>query len=129
MFVSVAEFKSYFDHINSLRFEDRPDYDYLKRIFRELFFRKGFRYDNIYDWDILAMPESERQNLSVEYTTGIETIERPLPEYSNNNRMPENERNDNEQNNNAKVQSSEVMTGGGKKIDNLDIYIGRRVGK
>jgi hypothetical protein len=47
-------------------------------MFRELFFRKGFRYDNIYDWDILALPSSEREKLTPDYTTGNEIIERPL---------------------------------------------------
>ena len=47
-------------------------------MFRELFFRKGFRYDNIYDWDILALPSNERDKLTPDYTTGIDTIERPL---------------------------------------------------
>ena len=37
-----------------MRFEDRPDYDYLKRLFRELFFRKGFTFDNMYDWELLS---------------------------------------------------------------------------
>jgi len=46
-----AEFRSYFEHVRSLRFDDRPDYDYLKRLFRELFFRKGYSYDNIFDWE------------------------------------------------------------------------------
>lgn len=50
-----AEFRSYFEHVRSLRFDDRPDYDYLKRLFRELFFRKGFEYDNLFDWEILNM--------------------------------------------------------------------------
>lgn len=44
------EFQSYFEHVRSLRFDDRPDYDHLKRLFRELFFRKGYSYDNVYDW-------------------------------------------------------------------------------
>ena len=44
----------YFEHVKSLRFDDRPDYDYLKRLFRELFFRKGFNYDNLFDWELLA---------------------------------------------------------------------------
>ena len=74
----AAEFRSYFEHVRSLRFDDRPDYDYLKRMFRELFFRKGFRYDNIYDWDILALPASERDKLTPEYTTGIDHVEGPL---------------------------------------------------
>jgi hypothetical protein len=47
-------------------------------MFRELFFRKGFRYDNIYDWDILALPSSERDKLTPDYTTGIDTAERPI---------------------------------------------------
>ena len=38
-----------------MRFDDRPDYDYLKRLFRELFFRKGFSYDNMYDWELLNL--------------------------------------------------------------------------
>ena len=45
-----AEFRSYFEYCRSLRFEDRPDYAYLKRLFKELFYRKGFQYDNMYDW-------------------------------------------------------------------------------
>jgi len=50
-----SEFRSYFEHVRSLRFDDRPDYDYLKRLFRELFFRKGFSYDNMFDWELMAM--------------------------------------------------------------------------
>jgi len=48
-----AEFRAYFDHVKSLGFDDRPDYEYLKKLFRELFFRKGFTYDNQFDWDLL----------------------------------------------------------------------------
>jgi casein kinase 1 len=55
-----AEFRSYFEHVRSLRFDDRPDYDYLKRLFRELFFRKGFSYDNMYDWEILSAQNQQR---------------------------------------------------------------------
>ena len=35
------EFVSYFHFCRSLRFEDRPDYAYLKRLFRDLFIREG----------------------------------------------------------------------------------------
>eukprot|EP01038_Epipyxis_sp_PR26KG_P004112 gene4112-5862_t len=48
-----SEFRSYFEHVKSLRFDDRPDYDYLKRLFRELFFRRGYTYDNMFDWEVL----------------------------------------------------------------------------
>eukprot|EP01039_Chlorochromonas_danica_P001315 gene1315-1436_t len=47
-----SEFRDYFAHCSSLGFEDRPDYRYLKRIFRDLFERQGFEDDGIFDWDL-----------------------------------------------------------------------------
>ena len=37
-----TEFASYFHYCRSLRFEDAPDYQYLKRLFRDLFIREGW---------------------------------------------------------------------------------------
>ncbi|EER10057.1 casein kinase, putative [Perkinsus marinus ATCC 50983] len=34
----------------ALRFEDRPDYAYIRRIFKDLFMRQGFQNDGIFDW-------------------------------------------------------------------------------
>lgn len=65
-----TEFRSYFEYCRSLRFEDRPDYAYLKRLFKELFYRKGFQYDNMFDWTILNL-QQEKARLPVE---------RPLPQ-------------------------------------------------
>ncbi|KAI3776361.1 hypothetical protein L1987_46139 [Smallanthus sonchifolius] len=36
-----TEFTSYFHYCRSLRFDDKPDYSYLKRLFRDLFIREG----------------------------------------------------------------------------------------
>lgn len=36
-----SEFMSYFHYCRSLRFDDKPDYSYLKRLFRDLFIREG----------------------------------------------------------------------------------------
>ena len=36
-----TEFASYFHYCRSLRFDDKPDYSYLKRLFRDLFIREG----------------------------------------------------------------------------------------
>lgn len=47
------EFRTFFEHVRALGFDDRPDYDYLKRLFRDLFFRRGCTYDGIFDWDLL----------------------------------------------------------------------------
>lgn len=48
-----TEFKEYFAHCLSLGFEDRPDYRYLKRKFKELFERQSFEDDGVFDWDII----------------------------------------------------------------------------
>ena len=54
-----TEFRSYFEYCRSLRFEDRPDYAYLKRLFKELFYRKGFQYDNMFDWTVLNLQQEK----------------------------------------------------------------------
>jgi hypothetical protein len=36
-----SEFASYFHFCRRLRFDDKPDYAYLKRLFRDLFIREG----------------------------------------------------------------------------------------
>lgn len=60
-----SEFRSYFEYCRSLRFEDRPDYAYLKRLFKELFYRKGYQYDNMFDWTVQNM-QQERNRLGPE---------------------------------------------------------------
>ncbi|XP_028061002.1 casein kinase 1-like protein 11 isoform X3 [Camellia sinensis] len=52
-----SEFTSYFHYCRSLRFEDKPDYAYLKRFFRDLFIREGYQFDYVFDWTILKYPQ------------------------------------------------------------------------
>jgi len=61
----ATEFRSYFEYCRSLRFEDRPDYAYLKRLFKELFYRRGYQYDNMFDWTILNL-QQEKARLPVD---------------------------------------------------------------
>ncbi|KAJ2773876.1 serine/threonine protein kinase, partial [Coemansia nantahalensis] len=44
------EFAIYLNYTRSLRFDDKPDYTYLKRLFRDLFVRSDYKYDYIFDW-------------------------------------------------------------------------------
>lgn len=48
-----AEFSSYLNYCKQLRFEERPDYCYLRQLFRILFHRQGFTYDYVFDWNML----------------------------------------------------------------------------
>lgn len=40
-------------YVRGLKFADRPDYSYLKRLYKELFFREGYFYDFVFDWVII----------------------------------------------------------------------------
>ncbi|KAK1414235.1 hypothetical protein QVD17_29977 [Tagetes erecta] len=57
-----TEFASYFHYCRSLRFDDKPDYAYLKKIFRDLFIREGFQFDYVFDWTILKYQQSQLAN-------------------------------------------------------------------
>lgn len=46
-----AEFATYQNYVRSLRFEEKPDYAYLRQLIRNLFHRQGFSYDYVFDWN------------------------------------------------------------------------------
>merc|ERR1719210_2794628 len=47
------EFATYLNYCRALRFDDKPDYKYLRRLFRDLFFRQGYAADYRFDWTVL----------------------------------------------------------------------------
>lgn len=51
------EFLVYFEYCRALRFDDKPDYGYLRKMFQELLIRLGYSHDNIYDWVKLKAEE------------------------------------------------------------------------
>lgn len=58
------EFKMYISYCRSLRFEEKPDYSYLKRLLKELCFRENFQYDNVFDWTILKYQQQASRSSS-----------------------------------------------------------------
>lgn len=47
-----SEMAIYLNCCRSLRFDDKPDYSYLRKLFRDLFVREGFQYDYVFDWSV-----------------------------------------------------------------------------
>jgi hypothetical protein len=43
------EFTIYINYIRRLNDQDKPDYKYLRSLFGDLFRRKGFKYNNIFN--------------------------------------------------------------------------------
>ncbi|XP_076897857.1 uncharacterized protein LOC143551274 [Bidens hawaiensis] len=80
-----VEFASYFQYCRSLTFEQRPDYGFLKRLFRDLFTREGYDFDYLFDWTILKHQKSEisklQQQSSSRPVPGV--INRAMPVHSN----------------------------------------------
>lgn len=54
---SPPEFSQYFSHCRTLGFEDKPDYDLLRNVFRSRMKEEGWRYDRAYDWLDGARPQ------------------------------------------------------------------------
>lgn len=56
------EFKTYFHYCRSLQFEDKIDYTYLRKLFRDLFIREGHSWDYNFDWTILKKRKNNDTN-------------------------------------------------------------------
>jgi len=71
-----SEFATYLNYCRALQFDDKPDYSFLRQIFRSLFHRQGFTYDYIFDWNLLraggsrAGEEDRRKDGAAETPTG-----------------------------------------------------------
>jgi len=44
------EFAIYLNYCRSLKFEEKPDIGYLRKLFKDLFYRMGYEYDFVFDW-------------------------------------------------------------------------------
>ncbi|TYJ51975.1 hypothetical protein B9479_007420 [Cryptococcus floricola] len=79
------ELATYITYCRSLRFDDEPDYDYCRGLFRKVFEREGFKDDGDYDWTTseigLDVREDERSPGSPQVSaqggddTDVETTE------------------------------------------------------
>ncbi|KAJ7115607.1 kinase-like protein [Mycena crocata] len=64
------EFGIFLDYTRTLRFDDEPDYSYLRNLFRDLFLREGYEFDFVFDWSIQARAASTRLKV-VEDEAGV----------------------------------------------------------
>lgn len=79
------EFTIFFNYVRSLRFDEKPDYQFLRKIFRDLFTREGYEYDLCYDWmnPILVALTDQVHRAAKEFRQNIRhraklELERPL---------------------------------------------------
>lgn len=53
--MQIDEFILYLNYCRGLKFEEKPDYNYLRKLFKELFVKEAFEFDYVYDWILLPM--------------------------------------------------------------------------
>ncbi|KAK9888142.1 hypothetical protein WA026_000412 [Henosepilachna vigintioctopunctata] len=78
-----GEFFRYLHYCRQLKFEQNPDYNYLRQLFRTLFHRQGFTYDYVFDWNMLKFGGSrgnhcdensqQQQQRNVRYSSHVAT--------------------------------------------------------
>lgn len=49
--VRIGEFINYMEYVRNLQFEQKPNYNLLITMFKELYYKNGFADDSIYDWN------------------------------------------------------------------------------
>jgi hypothetical protein len=69
-----AEFAMYLNYCRGLRFEEAPDYMYLRQLFRILFRTLNHQYDYTFDWTMLKQKAATAALSSTTATTGGGTM-------------------------------------------------------
>ena len=54
-----AELATYLTYVRNLRFDEKPDYAYLKTLLKDLFVKSGFENDYVYDWNLIQKVEAQ----------------------------------------------------------------------
>jgi casein kinase 1 len=58
------EFLDYIRYSKALKFEETPDYSYIKKLFKDLFIALGYEMDNVFDWTSNQNGSRNRYSLS-----------------------------------------------------------------
>jgi len=48
-----------------LRFDEKPDYTYLRKLLKDLFVRSGYELDYVYDWNLIAEEKKKKEGESI----------------------------------------------------------------
>ena len=64
------EFGIFLNYCRALRFDDKPDYSYLRKLFRDLFVREGYQYDYVFDWSVQRNTQDEQGGSSAKAPAG-----------------------------------------------------------
>ena len=49
------EFANFINYCRGLNFDEKPNYRLSKKWFKELFYKEGYEYDNVFDWILIPL--------------------------------------------------------------------------
>ncbi|RTG85727.1 casein kinase 1, alpha, partial [Schistosoma bovis] len=103
-----AEFQMYLNYCRGLRFDETPDYMYLRQLFRILFRTMSHQFDYVFDWTILKQrgPAGTSSTLNEDTSNRLQA----LPNSPGTSAAPEGEANV-EHSGNATAGSTQVPFG------------------
>lgn len=82
------EFGIFLNYTRALRFDDKPDYSYLRKLFRDLFVREGFQYDYVFDWSVQrGAPEDGSAGTSQKASAGRRKVVQEEEDHRASDRM------------------------------------------
>ena len=112
------EFTTYLNYCRNLKFEEKPDYGYLKSLFKNLMHKSGFEYDFKYDWTVGAKVNvKENENKVVQ---AIDTQKEMLGEINIINNFEEVKQEENNEDRNRNLLENIKVT---KNLLILSIYL------
>jgi casein kinase I family protein HRR25 len=82
-----SEFGIFLNYTRALRFDDKPDYSYLRKLFRDLFVREGFQYDYMFDWSVQRTAQDDPNNPSGSKTTARRKVVQEVEDHRASDRM------------------------------------------
>ena len=50
---AAEEFATFLNYARALRFEDKPDYSYLRKLFASIVQRENIVFDYVFDWTVV----------------------------------------------------------------------------
>ena len=56
------EFIIYFQYCRGLQFEEKPDYNYIRSLFKSILEKYNYDYDFIYDWSLIKKVDQGEEN-------------------------------------------------------------------
>ena len=81
-----SEFAQYLRDVRNLKFDEQPNYTLYRKRFRDLFIRRGYVFDYVYDWTDTSKMYSSRKK---EIVVHVEPKKQPQVQQTNNQKQPQ----------------------------------------